>query len=139
MQFSKLSQGCSQISYAIKFLNLKPGNMLDEKRAKREVDNLARIPKHPSILEHYGWFKFHCWIIIGMELCNGSMKDLLSGPRYCNLSLLEKQAMRWKIIGQVAESLHVCHRSGLIHRDIKPDNGKNSLLLSTHEHSPVYS
>jgi serine/threonine protein kinase len=111
------------IKYALKFIHCE----LD---AKREADNICRIPRDPRVVRYYGCFIFRNRIVIGMELCDGDLGDFVA--KYCNLSQDRKRFLRWDIVRKVAGGLHECHILGFMHRDIKPPNSTSPFPTSRH-------
>ncbi len=86
------------------------------KRFRREAQAAANL-SHPNIVGIYDWGQEGSTYFIVMELIEGrSLRDVLraEGP------LLPRRAV--EISAEVAAALSVAHRSGLIHRDIKPGN-----------------
>jgi serine/threonine protein kinase len=86
-----------------------------------EVDNIPRLPRHPGIIRYFGFFEFEDFVVVGTEVCDGDLKKLFA-EKYYGSDSLTQNCMRWDMLQQVAEGLHQCHFSGLMHRDIKPDN-----------------
>ena len=106
-----------EVQYALKFM---PLNL-----AEKELHNvLYRIPRHPYIVRCYGYFPFDGHAVIGMEVCQGSLWQYLMGSVFRNLTVSNQCYARWYILQQMAEALHQCHLVHLIHRDVKPENGK---------------
>ncbi len=86
------------------------------KRFRREAQAAANL-SHPNIVGIYDWGQEGSTYFIVMELIEGrSLRDVLrdDGP------LMPKRAI--EISAEVAAALSVAHRSGLVHRDIKPGN-----------------
>ncbi len=86
------------------------------KRFRREAQAAANL-SHPNIVGIYDWGQEGSTYFIVMELIEGrSLRDVLraEGP------LLPRRAV--EISAEVAAALSVAHRSGLVHRDIKPGN-----------------
>jgi len=86
------------------------------KRFRREAQAAANL-SHPNIVGIYDWGQEGATYFIVMELVEGrSLRDVLreEGP------LLPRRAI--EISAEVAAALSVAHRSGLVHRDIKPGN-----------------
>ena len=92
---------------------------LDEafvKRFRKEAQAAANLT-HPNIVGIYDWGQLDSTYFIVMELVDGrSLREVLksSGP------LLPRRAV--EISSEVAAALSVAHRSGLVHRDVKPGN-----------------
>ena len=86
------------------------------KRFRREAQAAANL-SHPNIVGIYDWGQEGSTYFIVMELVEGrSLRDVLreEGP------LLPRRVI--EISAEVAAALSVAHRSGLVHRDIKPGN-----------------
>jgi serine/threonine-protein kinase len=86
------------------------------KRFRREAQAAANL-SHPNIVGIYDWGQEGSTYFIVMELVEGkSLRDVLrdEGP------LLPRRAI--EISAEVAAALSVAHRSGLVHRDVKPGN-----------------
>lgn len=105
------------IRYALKFIS-------NEKwyDAKREADNICRIPKDERLVRYFGWFQFRNWIIIGMELCDGTLNHYLNHPSFTGQNPQYQRFARWDILRKIVGALHECHSQRFMHRDIKPDN-----------------
>ena len=87
-----------------------------------EARRVARL-RHPSILPvHDVGTDGTDFFIVSAYMDGGSLADRLAdGP------LEFERAVRW--IGQVADALDFAHRSGVVHRDVKPAN----ILITHHE------
>lgn len=82
-------------------------------RFQREARALSSL-NHPYLITIYEVGEANGLNFIAMEFVEG---QTLSSVR-SKLSLKEKLS----IVGQVAEALAAAHQSGVVHRDIKPDN-----------------
>src|SRR6185295_1677115 len=83
-------------------------------RFEREAQALSAL-NHPNLITIYEVGVIEDLHFIAMEFVEGhSLREMMSGP----LKLRDVLA----IVGQVAEALSAAHKSGIIHRDIKPDN-----------------
>ena len=85
-------------------------------RFRKEAQAAANLT-HPNIVGIYDWGQLDSTYFIVMELVDGrSLREVLksSGP------LLPRRAV--EISSEVAAALSVAHRSGLVHRDVKPGN-----------------
>lgn len=105
-------------SVAIKVLHEHTSDEADLRRFEREAQTMRAFNGHPNIVSvfesgitesgsHYAVLEF-----VG----GGSVRDLLASQRALHWS----EALR--IGGQVAAALDVAHRSGVLHRDVKPAN-----------------
>src|SRR5215472_8812850 len=79
----------------------------------------AAALKHPNIIEIYDFGEQGDLLYLIMELItDGSLRTLLqqqsSQPRPLTLGL--------DLVRQAAEGLAAAHASGMVHRDVKPDN-----------------
>jgi len=86
------------------------------KRFRREAQAAANL-SHPNIVGIFDWGQEGSTYFIVMELVEGrSLRDVLrdDGP------MMPRRAL--EISAEVAAALSVAHRSGLVHRDIKPGN-----------------
>lgn len=85
-------------------------------RFRREAQAAAKL-QHPNIVQIYDWGREGDFNFIVMEYVEGqSLRDQLAeeGP------LETEEACR--IAGEVLAALAYAHRTGLVHRDIKPGN-----------------
>lgn len=86
------------------------------KRFRKEAQAAANLT-HPNIVGIYDWGQIDSTYYIVMELVDGrSLRDVLKSEG----ALLARRAI--EISADVAAALSVAHRSGLVHRDIKPGN-----------------
>jgi serine/threonine-protein kinase len=85
-------------------------------RFRREAETLARVDRHPNIVRvHESGAEGRVWYY-AMELVSGkTLRKLLEGGALPPLEALELAA-------KVARALEHCHRNGVVHRDLKPDN-----------------
>jgi Tol biopolymer transport system component len=82
-------------------------------RFQREARALSSL-NHPNLVTIFEVGEAHGLHFIAMELVEGKALSALRGK----LSLKELLS----IVAQVAEALAAAHQSGIIHRDVKPDN-----------------
>jgi serine/threonine protein kinase len=91
-------------------------------RFEREAQNIARL-KHPHIVQVYD-FEFDARddsYYMVMELIEGiNLKEYMATLRIQSKPLLTLEALR--IIRECASALDYAHKSGMIHRDVKPAN-----------------
>ena len=103
--------------YALKVMQASPqmpGGPIE--RFLREARSLARIGKHPYIVQVHDVGNESGHYYLAMDLVEGGALDcrLDAGP------LFPRDAAR--IARQVAEALTAAHEAGVIHRDLKPSN-----------------
>ncbi len=83
-------------------------------RFRREARALSSL-NHPNLVTIYEVGEANGLHFIAMELVEGKTLSLC-----CETSLNLKELL--SIVAQVAEALGAAHQSGIIHRDVKPDN-----------------
>ncbi|HEY1015564.1 MAG TPA: protein kinase, partial [Herpetosiphonaceae bacterium] len=98
------------------------------RRFKHEADAAAQLG-HPNIVRVYDVGSDGDLHYIVMEYINGAdLKEIIS--REAPLAI----PRTLKLVQQIAEALEAAHRSGLVHRDIKPQNvlvdGEDQVHLS---------
>ena len=103
--------------FAIKSISLKNLNEKERSDLIREVDIISHL-EHPYIIKFYETFHDQFYFHIITELCRGN-----------NLNKrLKKNGRRMKeehariIIMKLLHAINYCHSSGVVHRDLKPDN-----------------
>jgi serine/threonine-protein kinase len=85
-------------------------------RFRREAQAAANL-SHPNIVPVFDWGEDAGTYFIVMELVDGtSLADMLRG------STTISAARSAQIVAQVAAALGYAHRSGVVHRDVKPGN-----------------
>ncbi|KAF0890914.1 hypothetical protein E2562_005041 [Oryza meyeriana var. granulata] len=74
---------------------------------------------NPGVVQVHAVYEEDAWTHMVMDLCTGP--DLLDWVRLrCGQPVPEPDAA--DVVAQIAEALAICHRRGVAHRDIKPDN-----------------
>ena len=85
-------------------------------RFRREAQAAANL-SHPNIVPVFDWGEDDGTYFIVMELIDGtSLAEMLRGGRTLTASRSAQ------LIAQVAAALGYAHRSGVVHRDVKPGN-----------------
>ncbi len=85
-------------------------------RFRREAQAAANL-SHPNIVPVFDWGEDAGTYFIVMELIDGtSLAEMLRGGRTLTASRSAQ------LIAQVAAALGYAHRSGVVHRDVKPGN-----------------
>ena len=85
-------------------------------RFRREAQAAANL-SHPNIVPVFDWGEDRGTYFIVMELIEGtSLADMLRGSATISASRSAQ------IVSQVAAALGYAHRSGVVHRDVKPGN-----------------
>ena len=85
------------------------------RRFEYEAELIARL-EHPFIVPLYDFWRDPNGAFLVMRMVSGgSLRSVME-----NRVLSEDEVAR--ILDQIATALHVAHRNGVVHRDIKPDN-----------------
>jgi hypothetical protein len=117
------ARGPGGFDVALKFIPLNPQFAATELRS---LETIKRI-RHPNLVSMFGAWHKDGWIVLAMELCDGSLQDLLTacGKRGAAGFPL-KPLLRF--MEDAAEGLDALNERHVQHRDVKP---ANLLLLSS--------
>lgn len=96
----------------------RPSRTTSQERAERFLEEARRAAqlKHPGIVPVYDVGRDGRWIYIVSDLVEGC--DLGTAARHRRLPAAESA----RIVAEVADALQCAHRTGLLHRDVKPAN-----------------
>ncbi|KAG8082693.1 hypothetical protein GUJ93_ZPchr0014g46564 [Zizania palustris] len=108
-------------AYAVKSVDRsRLSDDLDRSLAEMEP-KLAQLAAadNPGVVQVHAVYEDEVWTHMVMDLCTGT--DLLDWIRLrCGKAVPEPDAAA--MVARLAEALALCHRSGVAHRDVKPDN-----------------
>ncbi|KAL5851831.1 hypothetical protein ACOSQ3_006949 [Xanthoceras sorbifolium] len=106
-------------SFALKSIDkrLISGDSLDSQCILTEPKILEFLSPHPHVVQIFSTYEDDSHLHIVMELC--SSQDLYR--RIIDKGVFSESESR-VVITQVLQAISHMHRSGIIHRDIKPDN-----------------
>ncbi|XP_028104348.1 CBL-interacting serine/threonine-protein kinase 7-like [Camellia sinensis] len=111
---------CGGAAVAIKVIDkAKTVDAAMEPRIVREVAAMRRLSNHPNILKIHEVMATKTKIYLVMELATGG--DLSTKLRRRGGGALPETTAR-RYFQQIVSALHFCHRHGVTHRDIKPQN-----------------
>lgn len=99
------------------------GNRRALQRFQNELEACYRI-SHPNVVRPLEVVRERGIFGYSMEFVDGGNLTSLIGANTDPLTVA-------KIVGRIASALHAVHQSGVIHRDVKPEN-----ILLTGEHEP---
>ena len=108
---------------AIKLLQKKNRSMEEYKINKWEIDifHLLQNLKHPNIIRCFDIYENESQIFFIYEyLSCGNLKKYMQDLKFCPLSYNSDTIL--KLALQMIEGIHILHKFGIIHRDIKTTN-----------------
>ena len=93
----------------------------------RDEMGVLEVLDHPNIVAYYGIEVHRDKVCIFMEFCSGgSLANLLEHGRIEDETVIQVYAL------QMLEGLAYLHKSGVVHRDIKPESKYETSLVSCH-------
>jgi serine/threonine protein kinase len=110
---------------ACKQIRCRRSNLVN---VQRELDICVRLSRESYIAQFSGdvaWNQATSDLLLYMEYYPGG--DLHEVIKFCNLHSTTVDpilATRWAL--EIAKGVLTCHENGVIHRDIKPKNGKGA-------------
>ncbi|XP_023837983.1 calcium/calmodulin-dependent protein kinase type II delta 1 chain isoform X9 [Salvelinus sp. IW2-2015] len=116
---------CMRISsgqeFAAKIINTKKLSARDHQKLEREA-RICRLLKHPNIVRLHDSISEEGFHYLVFDLVTGGelFEDIVAREYY-------SEADASQCIQQILESVNHCHQSGIVHRDMKPEN----LLLAS--------
>jgi serine/threonine protein kinase len=106
-----------------------------KKSFKNEVRAMSKLCKrdaNPNLVEvfRHGEIPNSVLYYIDMELCNGNLEEYIleHDPSGTNPITIGEV---WHIMVQISNGLVFIHDQREVHRDLKPQNGKNPFRVST--------
>ncbi|KAI0694227.1 kinase-like domain-containing protein [Cytidiella melzeri] len=110
----------TQVQYAVKCVPKANPRTRHEMFQERELRFHQTVSNHPNIVTLHRIFEEGLYIYLVMDLCEGG--DMF---KY----LTEKRTFRQRdtelvkrVFIQLIDAVEVCHRHGIYHRDVKPEN-----------------
>jgi len=141
-------------AFARKLIRISNAIAEDVENEVKVVEALRKKGTHPNIIEilNHGWLENAGKVyFIDMELADLTLTEYIDyvfhnkrldvtipntegfnpvfSPREC--SKLQRLQTTFEIVRQVVGGLEFLHNSGHVHRDLKPQNGKNGFIFST--------
>ncbi|KAK3158498.1 hypothetical protein QOZ80_2AG0137980 [Eleusine coracana subsp. coracana] len=108
-------------SFAVKSVDRSQlGDDLDRELAEVEP-KLAQLASkgNPGVVQVHAVYEDETWTHTVMDLCSGA--DLVDWLRLRRGAPVPEPVAA-EIVAQLAQALAICHRRGVAHRDVKPDN-----------------
>ena len=127
--FASVLKVCSLINqriYAMKILNLENDDDIKpevkEKYYNNEIELLKKLD-HPNIVKYYKSFTENNKIYIIMEYFdNGDLQSYIKALKFDQDKKDKNKGEIWNIFYQCMQGLNYLHSTGVVHRDIKPQN-----------------
>lgn len=135
----------TRLRYACKVIDMEHLDALHRTQSgtrngypRSQLENELRVLKELQYSPHVARFQdaFQCkkLLYIVMELCEGGTIAEAVNKIPADKGLAYKEAMIQSLMRSVLQTLAVCHATGILHRDVKPDN---FLLLDDEEGSRI--
>ena len=108
------------------------GSTTDEEVANEfHAIQLLTVEQHPNIIEVLRLDRFPngSFVFIDMELCDFSLFEVLEAVAVVDAvhtDGLSRADMVVNIMGQIMTAVDYIHSKGVVHRDLKPQNGSSS-------------
>lgn len=91
--------------------------------ARKEIKVLGMSDFHKNIIRYYSYEHSGSFIYIGLELCYGSLYDLIELSDLNEHMCLAKKFLNKKLImNQIASGMAHIHALNIVHSDVKPHN-----------------
>ena len=129
--FANVLKVCSLINqriYAMKIIDLNnndkfTANLLDmEKYYNNEIELITKL-NHQNIVKYYKSFTENNKIYIIMEYFdNGDLQSYIKALKFDQDKKDKNKGEIWNIFYQCMQGLNYLHSTGVVHRDIKPQN-----------------
>jgi membrane-associated tyrosine/threonine-specific cdc2-inhibitory kinase len=111
----------SGVKYCVKRVVAQFRTASERDRYVHEVEAVTFLPPHENVVKYYRAWQEDRHFYAQTELCEcGSFGGCLRRAREMERLVDEKDA--WAMAAQVARGLAHCHRYGVTHLDVKPDN-----------------
>ena len=111
----------SGVKYCVKRVVAQFRTASERDRYVHEVEAVTFLPPHENVVKYYRAWQEDRHFYAQTELCEcGSFGGCLRRAREMERLVDERDA--WAMAAQVARGLAHCHRYGVTHLDVKPDN-----------------
>ncbi|CAH7689640.1 kinase-like domain-containing protein, partial [Phakopsora pachyrhizi] len=90
--------------------------------AMNEVDLLQESDNHPNVVRYFVKESLENFLYIGLELCNGSLFDLMESKEFEGSEELRRIFNPKRALRQITAGVRHLHKLKIVHQDIKPRN-----------------
>lgn len=90
--------------------------------ASHEVSLLQESDDHPNVIRYYCKQQSERFLYIALELCPGTLEDLIEKPQDNGLAQLADLVTSKQIMYQIGSGVQHLHSLKIVHRDLKPQN-----------------